>query len=123
MVVLEAKAIKDLRLKEDLAELNQKYFNDKYLKFLTYNDQNTRTAEIKAKNLERDPQVLNKLFIEGQVEEQFAKESYLHMKAYKEEQERLKAIDEASCIGGYAVLLPYLGAVALWLSAQQRRRD
>jgi hypothetical protein len=29
------------------------------------------------------------------VEEQFAKESYLHMKAYKEEQERLKAIDEA----------------------------
>jgi len=36
--VLEAKAIKDLRFKEDLAELNQKYFNDKYLKFLTYND-------------------------------------------------------------------------------------
>lgn len=67
--MLEAKAIKDLRLKEDLAELNQKYFNDKYLKFLTYNDQNTRTAETKAKNLERDPQVLNKLFIEGQVED------------------------------------------------------
>ena len=67
--ILEVNAIKDLRLKEDLAELNQKYFNDKYLKFLTYNEQNTRTAETKAKNHEKDPQVLNRLFIECQMEE------------------------------------------------------
>jgi hypothetical protein len=84
-----------LRVKEDLAELNQKYFNDKYLKFLAYNHHNTRTAESKAKNDEKDPQVLNKLLVECHAEEQFAKESYLHMKAMKEEQERLKAIEEA----------------------------
>jgi hypothetical protein len=67
--IIEANAIKDLRLKEDLAELNQKYFNDKYLKFLAYNEQNTRTAETMAKNPEKDPQVLNKLLVECQLEE------------------------------------------------------
>ena len=65
--------------------MNQKFFNEKYLKFLAYNEQNTLPIVNKAKNPEKDPQVLNKLWIECQLEEQFAKESYLHMKAYKEE--------------------------------------
>jgi hypothetical protein len=92
---MEPSVIKELRVREDLAELNQKYFNDKYLKFLAYNQQNTKTAESKAKGDDKEPQALNKLLLECNAEEAFAKESYLHMKAMKEEQERLKAIDEA----------------------------
>ncbi len=38
---IPAEEIKLLREKEDLADMNQKLFKDKYLKFLTYNEQNT----------------------------------------------------------------------------------
>ena len=95
IIATDSEVIKEIRKLEDLAQVDQKKFKEKYIRFLRYNEQNTlqlrRRLEDPDLDLPLTMQIKNQQDIIA--EEKYQDERHMWKKAYDEEVKKRKLME------------------------------